>query len=386
MNRIASLDAVRGIIMVIMALDHARCFFSKSQLLFDPLDLTFTTPALFFTRWITNFCAPGFFLLAGCGAYISAARGKPLKQLSLTLSTRGLWLILLGFTVNKFFWGFSYDISSFTAGIFWCLGCSMIFLSGMVFLPYPVILAVSLSMILFHNCFDAVNPEYFGNFSWIWAILHQKGPIPVGNYFTLYILYPLVPWLGVMAGGYCLGKPLLSAQQERKKTLVVWGIGMLLAFFIIRGLNLYGNPVNWAAQKDAIFTFMNILDCEKYPPSLSYLLITLGPIFLLIAALDKPLGSWFNPLIHLGAVPFFFYIIHIPVLNLLEKIISLTVVSGASWQVNPLGQRISPPDIIHWDLIMTCTGWLLAVLLLYPACRLFSRLKANRKDWWLSYL
>ncbi len=372
--------------MVIMALDHARCFFSKSQLLFDPLDLTFTTPALFFTRWITNFCAPGFFLLAGCGAYISAARGKPLKQLSLTLSTRGLWLILLGFTVNKFFWGFSYDTSSFTAGIFWCLGCSMIFLSGMVFLPYPVILAVSLSMILFHNCFDAVNPEYFGNFSWIWAILHQKGPIPVGNYFTLYILYPLVPWLGVMAGGYCLGKPLLSAQQERKKTLVVWGIGMLLAFLIIRGLNLYGNPVNWAAQKDAIFTFMNILDCEKYPPSLSYLLITLGPIFLLIAALDKPLGSWFNPLIHLGAVPFFFYIIHIPVLNLLEKIISLTVVSGASWQVNPLGQRISPPDIIHWDLIMTCTGWLLAVLLLYPVCRLFSRLKANRKDWWLSYL
>lgn len=369
--------------MILMALDHSRCFFSKSQLFFDPLDLAFTTPALFFTRWITNLCAPCFFLLAGSGAYISHARGAPLGRLSFILATRGIWLIILGFTVNKFFWGFSYDVTSFTAGIFWCLGCAMIFLSGMIFLPWPVILSISLLIITLHNCFDSVTPENFGMFSWAWAIIHQKGPIPIGD-FTLFVLYPIVPWIGVMAAGYSLGKVLLQEQQKRKKTLYFCGIFMVLAFIVLRGFNVYGNPGDWTVQKNALFTFMDILDCEKYPASLSYLLITLSPVFFLLAALDRQLGAWSKPLIQIGAVPFLFYVFHIPVLNLMEKSVSFYF-TGADWLVTAPMQRMAPPDF-KWDLPLTYGGCILVLMLLYPLCRMFSRFKAGRKNWWLSYL
>ncbi|MDQ5988445.1 MAG: hypothetical protein CSYNP_04205 [Syntrophus sp. SKADARSKE-3] len=381
-NRISSLDAVRGIMMILMALDHSRFFFSQSQVFLDPLS---TTPALFFTRWVTNFCAPGFFLLAGCGAYLSVSRGKPLGQLSMTLATRGLWLIVLGFTVNKFFWSFTYDVSNFTAGIFWCLGCSMIFLSGMVFLPWSLILSVSLSMILLHNCFDTFSPDNSGTFSIIWSILHQKGPLLIDGFVPLYILYPLIPWIGVMTAGYCLGKAMLSEHKERRKKLFILGSILIIAFFLLRGFNLYGNPVDWMTQKNALLTFMNILECEKYPPSLSFLLITLGPILILIAALDRPSGQWMKPVIHFGEVPFFFYIIHIPLLNIISMIVS-EIPSIRAYQLLAItSQPVSPADF-QWDLPLTYGAWILAVMLLYPVCRRFARFKISRKDWWLSYL
>ncbi len=382
MHRISSLDAVRGIIMILMALDHSRYFFSRSQVFLDPL---LTTPALFFTKWVTNFCAPGFFLLAGCGAYLSASRGKPLSQLSLTLATRGLWLIVLGFTVNKFFWSFTYDVSFFTAGIFWCLGCSMIFLAGMVFLPWSLILAVSLSIILLHNCFDTFYPENLGAFSTIWSILHQKGPLLIDDFLPLYILYPLIPWIGVMTGGYCLGKVMLSEHKERRKHLFILGGALVISFFLLRGFNLYGNPVDWMTQKNALLTFMNILDCEKYPPSLSFLLITLGPILILIAALDRPLAPWMKPLIHFGEVPFLFYIIHIPLLNIMSIIASEIPGVRTQQLLTVTSQLVSPPDF-QWDLPLTYGAWILAVLLLYPVCRRYAHFKIGRKDWWLSYL
>jgi uncharacterized membrane protein len=368
--------------MILMALDHSRYFFSRSQVFLDPL---VTTPTLFFTKWVTNFCAPGFFLLAGCGAYLSASRGKPLGQLSLTLATRGLWLIVLGFTVNKFFWSFTYDVSSFTAGIFWCLGGAMIFLAGMVYLPWSLILAVSLSLILLHNCFDTVNPENLGAFSTIWSILHQKGPLLIDGFLPLYILYPLIPWIGVMTGGYCLGKVMLSVPKERRKILFILGSALVISFFLLRGFNLYGNPVDWTTQKDALFTVMNILDCEKYPPSLSFLLITLGPLLILIAALDRPPGPWMKPVIHFGEVPFLFYIIHIPLLNIISLIAGAITGVGTYQPLTITSPGVSPADL-QWDLALTYGAWILAVMLLYPVCRRFARFKSGRKDWWLSYL
>lgn len=385
MNRLVSLDALRGLVVVIMALDHSRDFFSNSHAYFDPIDLTHTTVGLFLTRWITNFCAPVFSFLAGCGIFFSAFRGKPLAQLSRTLVTRGLWLIFLEIIVVRFFWYFNFDMTFLKVGVLWCLGWSMIFLAGLIYLPYWGILGISLLLILPHNLLDVIKPEDFGSLYWLWIIFHVNGNIAITDTVTLKVLYPLIPWLGVMAAGYCFGKVMVREREYRQKFLLGLGFAMIFGFVILRGFNIYGDPVPWTAQKDGLLTFLNILACEKYPPSVSYLLITMGPAILLLAALDRPMPNWLKPFVTFGAVPFLFYVLHLPLLHIMGVLVALYRYGEADWLfANPPGQNW--PYDFHWDLTLTYIGWIIVTIMLFPICRWFAQVKSRRKDWWLSYL
>ena len=264
-SRIYSVDMLRGLVMVIMALDHVRDFFSNAYS-FEPTDLTRTNATLFFTRWITHFCAPVFVFLAGTGAFLSTSRGKTKKELAGFLLSRGLWLVFLDlFVVHTFGWWFNFDYHLLYGDVLWALGWSMVVMAGLVFLPLWSITSVGIAMVALHNLFDAVPADSFGSFRWLWAILHSGDtlePLPGVHFIPG---YPLVPWIGVMAVGYGFGTLLLRPQEKRRKELLILGIGLTLAFVVIRATNLYGDPHPWAVQRTGLFTFFSFINCEKYP-------------------------------------------------------------------------------------------------------------------------
>jgi len=385
--RMESLDALRGIIMVIMALDHSRDFFSNSHAYFDPIDLHYTTATLFLTRWVTDFCAPVFSFLAGVGAYISASRGKPMSTVARTLITRGLWLIFLELVVIRVFWYFNFDYSLLKAGVIWCLGWSMIALAGLIFLPRRLVLVLGLAMVAGHNLLDGLKPAEFGQLDWLWSMLHVKGYLSFfGGDVTFLVVYPLIPWIGVMAAGFACGEALHWDQRTRRRRVFLAGLAVTLAFVALRGLNAYGDPQPWVAQASPFLTFLNFLGCEKYPPSFSYLLMTMGPALMLLAALDRPaMPFWARPAAVFGRVPFLFYVLHLPLLHALAVPWALWRYGAAPWLfANPPG--VVWPNDFHFDLPMTYAAWAFAVIALYPVCRWFAGIKARRKDWWLTYL
>lgn len=383
--RMEGIDALRGLVMVIMALDHSRDFFSNSHAYFDPIDVHATSAAFFLTRWITDFCAPVFSFLAGIGAYISISRGKPIVQASKTLLTRGLWLIFLELVVLRVFWYFNFDYTFLKAGVIWSLGWSMIFLAGMIFLPFRAVLVIGLLLILPHNLLDGIKPESFGRFSWLWMILHVKGTFAIGDSLKVLVVYPLIPWLGLMATGFCFGRIMLQEREQRRKTVFLLGLGLMIGFIILRGSNFYGDPVPWTIQKNGLFTSLDFLACEKYPPSVSYLLMTMGPAFILLSAMDRPLSAWMKPFVTFGRVPFLYYMLHLPLLHAMAVPVAFYRWGKADWLfANPPGQNW--PHDFHFDLLLTYTAWVVATLILYPLCRRFSDFKSQRKDWWLSYL
>ena len=384
-TRMEGIDALRGLVMVIMALDHSRDFFSNSHAYFDPIDVSTTTAAFFLTRWITDFCAPVFSFLAGIGVYISISRGAPIIQAARNLVTRGLWLIFLELVILRVFWYFNFDYTFLKAGVIWSLGWSMIFLAGMIFLPRRAVLVVALLLILPHNLLDAIKPEVFGGFSWLWMFLHVKGTFAIGDSVRVLVVYPLIPWLGLMSAGFCFGEIMLWERERRCKTVFWLGLGLTIGFIILRGTNIYGDPVPWITQKDGLFTFFNFLACEKYPPSVSYLLMTMGPAFILLSALDRPLPTWVRPFVTFGRVPFLYYILHLPLLHAMAIPVALYRFGHADWLfANPPGQNW--PYEFHFDLPLTYAAWVAATLILYPLCRRFADFKSKRKDWWLSYL
>src|SRR5215471_7361808 len=308
--RLESVDLLRGLAIVIMALDHVRDFFSHDLLYFSPTDLTKTSAALFLTRWITHFCAPVFCFLAGTGAFLSFGRGKTKGELAKFLVTRGLWLVFLELTFVRFAWTFSLGFSE-NAGVIWALGWSMVALAALIYLPVWAIAAFGIVMIGTHNLFDSVPPEAFGPLGWLWNVLHAGGPINLSPTYTFYIQYPLVPWIGVMDAGYAYGAVVkLDRGQRRRRTLWL-GINLCAAFVVIRATNIYGDPFPWSRQQSLLFTVFSFVNCEKYPPSLLYLLMTLGPAFIVLALLDRNLGNFWRPFIVFGRVPLFFYIVHI---------------------------------------------------------------------------
>src|SRR5215210_7614762 len=275
--RLDAVDAVRGIVMVIMALDHVRDFFHVYAKTFDPTDPSKTWTLLFFTRWATHFCAPTFVFLAGTGAFLSTRRGKTRPELARFLLTRGLWLVLLELTLVRFGWFFNFDYHVMIAQVIWAIGWSMVALAGLVFLPTRAVAAVGLALILLHNLLDGVSADSFGSFRWLWVVLHEQNVLALRPDVFVFVAYPLVPWVGVMALGYAFGSLLTLERERRRRLLLTIGGSAVVLFVVLRAANVYGDPTPWVSQaRGAWFTLLSFLNTQKYPPSLLFLLMTLG--------------------------------------------------------------------------------------------------------------
>jgi uncharacterized membrane protein len=389
-SRLYSVDMLRGMVMVIMALDHVRDFFSNAYA-FDPTDLTQTNAALFFTRWITHFCAPVFVLLAGTGAFLSTSRGKTKKELAGFLLSRGLWLVFLDlFFVHTFGWWFNFDYHLLYGDVLWALGWSMVVMASLVFLPLWSITAVGIAMVALHNLFDAVSADSFGSFRWLWAILHSGDILQPLPGIHLVPGYPLVPWIGVMAAGYGFGALLLRSLDKRRRWLLGLGIGLTVVFIVIRATNFYGDPQVWTIQKTGLFTFFSFINCEKYPPSLLYLLMTLGPAIIALGLFDRISHSLIRPLVTLGRVPLFFYLLHLTVIHALAVAFAYSRYGHAEWMFRnvtvPSNSVLPYPQGYGYGLVTVYAIWLGVVLILYPFCRWFASVKGRRREVWLSYL
>ena len=361
--------------MIIMALDHTRDFFTNLR--FPPENLAKATPALFATRWITHFCAPAFFLLAGVGASLSVSNGRSVRSMSWFLFSRGLWLVLLEMTVLQVAWNFDLEFPLFLI-VIWTLGWSMVVLAGLIFLPRWAIAVFAIAMITTHNMLDGIRPDSFGSLAPLWNFLHVPGFV----FGKALLGYPLIPWCGVMALGYALGVVFEWTPEARKRLLIRAGVTMVIAFIVLRYFNLYGNPAPWTAQRSAAMTVASFLNLLKYPPSLMYLLMTLGPVFIALALLDNVRGKVANVVAVYGRVPMFYYVLHIFVIHILAYLFAMVQGGDGSFLNLDVG---SFPGWYGTSLPGVYLAWVTVVLLLYLPCRWFANLRARRKDWWLSY-
>jgi uncharacterized membrane protein len=372
--RLDSIDLLRGAVMILMALDHARDFFTFHQP--QPEDLAHATPALFATRWVTHFCAPVFSFLAGTAAFLSASRGKPKPALAWFLFSRGLWLILLDVTVVRLGFFGTADVGIGLVTL-WALGGAMIALAPMVFLPTWAVGAIAVGIIAGHDLTDGMQGGA------LWTALHVGGE--VGTLFgqQVHVRYPLLPWIGVMAAGYAFGEVMLLPTERRRRTLTALGCGMLVAFVILRGFNLYGDPRPWAEQpRGPLFSFFAVLNCAKYPPSLAYFLMTMGPSLLALRFLDGVQVSPSNFVIVFGRVPLFYYVLHLFALHIPAWIYFSRRYGSA---VLGISFFRAPPDY-GLPLATAYLAWALAIVALYPLCRWYASVKARSSSAWLSYL
>lgn len=384
-RRLESVDILRGLVIVLMALDHVRDFFTNVR--FDPLDLERTWAALYFTRWITHFCAPVFVLLAGTGAYLSAARGRSKRELSRLLLTRGLWLVFLELTVVRFGWTFNLDYSFSFLQVIWAIGVSMVVMSALIYLPTRSIAAIGLGIIAVHNLLDPLIPGQFGPFAQLWMILHEGGPIPLSQTAMVFIAYPVLPWIGVMAAGWALGALMREPDERRRRTLWVLGATLTAGFVVLRASHIYGDANAWIAQRDGALALLDFLDTTKYPPSVLFLMMTLGPSLLLLAWLDGRSIPALRPMLIFGRVPLFFYMIHLIAIHAFAVLALKITGKPYRWLFeNPPSGLFAPPADTGWGLPVVYAAWLTVILVLYLPCRWFSELKAHRKDAWLSYL
>jgi uncharacterized membrane protein len=380
-TRWEAVDALRGVVMVLMALDHVRVYSTDTH--FSPTDLSRTTAALFFTRWVTHFCAPAFFLLAGLGASLSLRRGKTRSTLPFYLVTRGLWLIVLEVTVVSFAWTFNLTPTMHALGVIWALGCSMVMLAGLVYLPRALIAAFAILLIVGHNLFDDLRTEDLKAWGPLWAILHTGEDIALTSTLTIDPFYPLVPWVGVMALGYALG-PMLEKGGPRSRRLLL-GLGMMLtaAFVLLRVVNAYGDPEPWSAQPSALVTVLSFLNTTKYPPSLLFLLMTLGPTLMALALFDRTPGLLTRFFIVFGRVPLFFYLVHLYLIH------GLAVAAGYVSGFDPrafLTLFVSFPQEYGFSLPVVYCIWIGVVVMLYPLCRWYGAIKASRRSQGLACL
>jgi uncharacterized membrane protein len=379
--RISTIDVLRGLVMIIMALDHTRDFFHVNAFNYDPTDMATTTPPLFFTRWITHYCAPVFVFLAGTAAYLSGRR-KSRRELSTFLFTRGLWLVVLELTVINFSMWFDPTFSFMVLQVIWAIGVSMVVLSGLVYLPWRWLLAIGLGIMAGHNAFDSVTFAEGTSAYYLWTLLHQSRMLSVGN-MTLFALYPVLPWIGVMVTGYCFGR-LYSSEvtpEQRKRWLLWLGGGAVVGFIVLRYLNVYGNLTPWEVQKDGLFTFMSFLNTTKYPPSLLYLLMTLGPGLLLLYVFERRPARWMNVVKVYGQVPLFYYILHFFLIHTLSVLSNLVIDAQRGAGAGP-----ATPAEYGYSLGGVYVVWLVVVLALYPLCRWYAGFKKSRQSRIWSYL
>jgi len=388
-TRVQAVDILRGLVMVIMALDHTRDFVHSAAMAFPPEDLAQTTPGIFMTRWVTHVCAPVFMFCAGTAAFLRLERGGTKSELSRFLWTRGLWLIVLEFTVVRAGFFFDLAFNPLFLLVFWALGMSMIALALLVYLPHRALLVVSVGMIVVHNLFDGIAPAQFGAYAWAWQVLHAQGLWVTGGPVVI-IAYPLVPWIGVMAAGYCFGRVYRLPTQRRRRLLLQLGLALTAAFIVIRGLNVYGDPRPWQVQSSPIYTWLSFLNTTKYPPSLAFLLMTLGPAIVFLACVDRFRPRETHPLLVFGRVPLFYFVVHIPLIHALAIALTWFTYGATPFLLLPpptLGtpRDMFPPDY-GWDLWVVYSAWVVVGLALYPVCLWLARIKARRRDWWLSYV
>jgi uncharacterized membrane protein len=390
-NRIQSIDILRGAVMVIMALDHVRSYTNHGYLYTDPTDLDITTPFLFFTRWITHFCAPVFVFLAGTSAFLYGQNKKSKPQLSKFLFTRGLWLIFIELTVVNLSWTFDIGLSIHIFQVIWAIGLCMIVLSALIHLPYKLLIALGFLLILGHNALDGILFKGNDISSIIWYALHQKSTVVLDQgQSVLLFFYPILPWIGLMILGYCFGKLYQSGFniQLRKKWLLYLGLGSIILFVILRYLNVYGDLHPWSVQKNSWFTFLSFFNTTKYPPSLLYLLMTIGPSLLFLRGIEGIKNKFTSSMVVIGRVPFFYYVIHLYVIHVIG-ILGL-LVQGVSWKeliLTPVRFNSGLLMQYGFDLWVTYLVWIAVVVLLYPVCKKYMLYKKNNKDkWWLSYL
>ncbi len=373
-QRLDSIDLLRGLAMIVMALDHVRDFFSNAH--FDATDVTKTTPAYYFTRFITHFCAPIFVLLAGTSAYLQLSRGKTKPELARFLLTRGLWLVLLELTVVRFGWTLNFDYHFVGVQVIWALGWSMVLLAPLVYLPPRVVAAIGIAMITLHDLGDG-----FQSSSWLWHVLHVQGPIALPDHRRLMVVYPLVPWVGVMAAGFGFGE--LALRRARVARL---GGAMFAAFVALRALNVYGDPHPWQPQASLGATLGAFLRCEKYPPSLSFLLMTLGPAIALLAPLERFHGKLASVVRTFGRVPLFYYLLHLVVAHALAVFLATLKYGSVPRGMFTLPFLWHVPDDYGYSLPIVYLLWVFVVVALYPLCRWFEGVKRRNKSPWLSYL
>lgn len=415
-GRIDSLDLLRGLVMIVMMLDHTRDFVHRYVFQgFDPTDLSHTSVKLFFTRWITHFCAPVFVFLAGTGAYLQWARGKSRKELSRFLVTRGLWLIVLEFTWIRIAVTFNVDYRFLgVMQVIWAIGVSMIVLAALIYLPLRVVGAFGIAMIALHNLLDRFHlqgwqgpasavPSYGAK---LFMILHQAfEAFPVFGFPSpvVVVIYPLIPWIGVMAAGYAFGTIYQKSVQQRRRLLMMIGSGATILFILLRLINRYGDPSHWSRQGSLSFTVLSFLNTTKYPPSLDYLLMTLGPALLALALFESKFESnnvarqtsrlhafldrFRNAFITFGRVPLFFYLLQWPTAHFISVLVHLAAGKPVGWMFgNNAGLGFAAPLDAGFNLAVVYACWIAGVLLLYPLCKWFAGVKARRRDWWLSYL
>jgi uncharacterized membrane protein len=381
-RRIESVDVVRGVIMIVMALDHVRDFFGVPGI--SPTDLARAGAALFFTRWVTNICAPVFFLLTGTGAYLSLRR-KSVAGLSRFLLTRGLWLILLDVVILRCLaYQFNADYRLTMLIVLWALGWSMIALSVLVHLPVAAVTVFGVVMIAGHNLFDGVRAT-----TPLLAILHGPGFVLETPEHTVFASYPLIPWIGVTAAGFGLGQIYAWPSERRRAFLERTGALMIAAFVALRAINIYGDPSRWRAQGSAVATGLSFLNATKYPPSLLFLLMTLGPALLLLRAVEAQTPHWLRPALVFGRVPMFYYIAHFALIHLLATMVCGLRYHDVHWMFESpdvAHYPFSPPPGWGYTLPVVYATWIAVVAMIYPLCAWFAGLKQRRQDPWLSYL
>jgi uncharacterized membrane protein len=391
-TRIDSVDLLRGAVMVLMLLDHTREYVHRDGLLFDASDLSRTNVVLFLTRWVTHFCAPAFVFLAGTGVALQLGRGRSKREISRFLLTRGAWLIFLEFTVIRFGVTFDLDYGAFPGmlQVIWAIGVSMMVLAALIHLRTRWIAAIGIAIVALHNLTDPLNVAAApgtmpGGADALWMVLHQPGFVQVLG-VRLLVLYPVLPWIGVLLCGYCLGHVYAWPAERRRRLLVRLGAGMVAAFVLLRLSNLYGNPFRWSVQKNAVFTVLSFINTNKYPPSLLFILMTLGPALLVLAWVEGtrrgPVG---RALVTFGRVPLFFYLLQWPVAHGLALLLSLAAGKPTSHFFGMPG--FTPPEPgAGFSLGVAYLCWATGVAVLYLLCRWFAGVKRRRDDWWLSYL
>ncbi|HTG54605.1 MAG TPA: heparan-alpha-glucosaminide N-acetyltransferase domain-containing protein [Gemmatimonadaceae bacterium] len=384
-TRIASLDIIRGIVMVLMAIDHVRVF--------SGVPAGGPTPGVFFTRWITNFVAPAFAFLAGTGAFLYGRRVPDRAALARFLAIRGLWLVLLELTFLRWAWTFNFDYAHYVlAGVIWMLGWCMVLLAVMLVVPTRVIGIIGVLIIVSHNALD----YYQGDPStwpaaWFWQILYWGGPVKFGDGHLLAVLYSIIPWVGVMAAGFWFGEVMTWEPARRRTFCLRLGFGAIALFLVLRLIDGYGDPNHWKVAQEwnkTTPTFLRFLATNKYPASLVFLLMTLGPMFVAIPLLEHARSRVASWLATIGRVPLFFYLLHIPLIHLSAVIVSyIRTPDLTPWLfLNHPMEAGKAPDGFMWPLWLLYLDTAIVVTILYFPCRWFAHLKDTRRDVWLSFL
>ena len=375
--------------MIIMALDHVRMYFGYGTWYSEPTNLSSTTPLIFFTRWVTHFCAPVFVFLTGTSAFLYGLNKTKTSQVAWYLFTRGIWLVFAELTIINFAWTFDTTFSFRILQIMWAIGVSMILLSALVFLPTKIIFALGLIIIFGHNLLDPIEVNGISTWDLVWYTLHQPNTLFLQNTLVS-LVYPVLPWLGVMALGYGFGMFYAREyfSESRKRWSLGIGLGAVLLFLALRGFNLYGEPRPWNTQNTPTFTIMSFLNTTKYPPSLHFLLMTIGPALIFLALSENVQHRFTVPVVVFGKVPFFFYIVHLYLIHALAML--ALVFSGRDWHEYILSAKsLSSGALSNFGLRLSAVYviWMAVIVLIYPICRWYQRYKENNPTkWWLSYL